>query len=107
MLKKRYICSCCGAELDIKKTKKADFANGWVECLPPEGREWKVPSAKKELSDGSTLYMDTYNNLHTREEFIELFGVDPEKSIHYIRSHIRKKSTTDSTNATGTSNEFV
>jgi hypothetical protein len=91
MAKTRYICGCCGAEIDIKKPRKADFAEGWSECMPPEGISWKVPAGKKELSDGSVLYMDTYNNLHQRLEFIELFGVDPERSFLYMRNHIQIK----------------
>lgn len=89
MFRKRYICGCCGAEIDIKKTRKAEISKGWVECLAPEGRSWKVPAGKKELTDGTVMYIDTYNNLHKREEFMELFGVDPEKAFSFMRGHIR------------------
>lgn len=88
MFGKRYICGCCGAEIDVKRTKKVDLGKGWVECLPPAGREWRAPTAKKELSDGNVYYIDVLNNLHKREEFVELFGVDPEKAIKYMREHI-------------------
>ncbi len=88
MSKKRYLCGCCGAEIDIKKTKRVGFGKEWLECLPPAGRDWKAPTAKKELSDGTIYYLDMLNNLHTREEFVELFGVDPEKALKYMRDHI-------------------
>ncbi|HOT07794.1 MAG: hypothetical protein A4E45_01392 [Methanosaeta sp. PtaB.Bin039] len=91
MFGKRYVCGCCGAEIDVKKTKKADFADGWMECQAPEGRDWKVPAGKKELADGTIYYLDTYNNIHRRTEFIELFAVDPERAFQFMRRHIRIK----------------
>jgi len=93
----RYICGCCGAEVDVKKVKRSDHSSNWMEFVQPDGKPWKIPSAKKELSDGSVLYIDTYDNLHTREEFLDNFGVDPERAIEYIRSHIRVKRTESST----------
>lgn len=92
MSRSRYICGCCGAEIDVKKTRRAEFTGKWMECLPPAGREWKVPAGKKELVDGSIMYIDTNSNLHKREEFIELFAIDPERAMNYMRSHIQKKT---------------
>jgi hypothetical protein len=89
----RYICGCCGAEVDVKKVKRSDYCSDWMEFVRPDGKPWKIPSAKKELADGSVIYFDTYNNVHSREEFLDIFGVDPEKAIEYIRSHIRVKRT--------------
>lgn len=91
MSRSRYICGCCGAEIDTKNTKRTAFMGEWRECTLPEGRDWKIPAGKKETADGTIMYIDTYNNLHTREEFLEMFAVDPETAFNYIRSHIRIK----------------
>jgi len=92
MPRNKFICGCCGAEIDVEHTRTAPgLPDTWRECPKPIGRGWRFPLARKELADGLTIYMDRDNREYTRDEFIDRFGVDPEKAVVYMASNSRIK----------------
>jgi flavin-dependent dehydrogenase len=83
--KTKLICGCCGAEIDVEHTRTTSgLPDRWRECTRPLGRSWKFPTAKKELTDGVVVYLDKDKKEYTREEFIDRFGVDPERAVSYM-----------------------
>ena len=90
MAVKKYVCGCCGAEIDIENTRCLQgLPDQWIECPRPLGRGWMFPFGRKEMADGSTVYLDRAKREYSREEFVYMFGVDPERAMNYVHSYSR------------------
>jgi hypothetical protein len=93
MPRNKFVCGCCGAEIDIVNTKSlSGLDEQWKECPRPLGRSWKFPIAKKELTDGLVVYLDKDKKEYYRDEFIDKFGIDPERAVSYMVYNSRVQS---------------
>jgi hypothetical protein len=58
--------------------------------IPPEGFVWHVPREVFLFHD-PIIYVSHDQTWHTRDQYIERFGIDPEVAMNYRRREAVKK----------------
>lgn len=75
-----FMCSRCGAKNVVPREELYDAP---LDCIPPTGFEWALPAGRIEPIAGDVIYV-TAQGLHlNKENYIRIFGIDPE--IAYIK----------------------
>ena len=84
-LPKKFCCSECGI-LNTPQPETDGSGEQACGCLLPERPEWRLPSGEIDSPDGIHLYTtaDDATGL-TREEWIQIFGYDPEIVLKTMR----------------------
>jgi len=85
---KRLICHKCGAVNEIETEKLLDLAEDedWVPCEKPKGFEWRLPAGKITPVIGDPIYISASGNHMSYSEYLNRYGVDPEKALTLMRS---------------------
>jgi len=80
---KEFVCKNCGAKNDVPD------GNGTFErpldCLPPKGFEWALPTGKLTDPAGNVIYRTAQGNDMSKADFIEFFGCDPDIMLRKMR----------------------
>jgi len=90
---KKLICHKCGAvnvidTLDLEKDESPGHdgkRRDWLDCLPPEGFEWKLPAGKITPIYGDPIYITATGLQLSQYEYMARYVVDPEKALKMMR----------------------
>jgi hypothetical protein len=82
----KFICWNCGAVNMVNETSIGDEVE-WLDCLEPDGFEWKLPAGKITPVVGPEIYISATGEQLSRAQYIKKFNIDPERAYKFMRSN--------------------
>jgi hypothetical protein len=82
----KFICWNCGAVNIVDETSVGDKVE-WLDCLEPDGFEWKLPAGKITPVVGPEIYIAATGEHFSRGQYIKKYNIDPERAYKFMRSN--------------------
>jgi hypothetical protein len=93
---KKFFCQNCGSEndADITPADLTPTAGDWLDCIPPQGFEWRLPAGVITPAYGDPIYISASGEQLSKAQYEHEYGLDPEIALQFMRGRMIQIATT-------------